>query len=149
MTRAVSVTQATFDAAFRGNFASLLSWESLTDFWTTLRATADEGWYLYAVGMPLPQAPSTGTDVLTFIDAVDRLLRHDHREDYCGIVYVDSREHPTLIKIFDPNHLGVACGFSKHPPLPGWIMSRIPPTPLHDRRVLPMGRQRWWNALWE
>lgn len=149
MARAVAVTESAFDTAFRGRFTSLLTWNQLDEFWNTLLTGVDDGWYLYAVGMPPPQAPRPRVDVVKFIDAVDRLLRQEHHEDYCGIVYVDSRERPGFIKIFDPNHLGVACGSSKHPPLPGWIMSRVPPVPLHDKRPLPVGRQRWWNALWE
>ena len=76
-------------------------------------------------------------------------MRDHHREDYCGIVYVDNQDDPGFIKIFDPGHLGVSCGFSQNLKLPGWIMCRIPPQPLEDSRVLPAKRQRWWQALWE
>jgi hypothetical protein len=55
------------------------------------------------------------------------LLREEHREAYCGIVYADDLENPRLIKIYDPNKLGSSCGSSKNPPGPGWIMSRLPP----------------------
>jgi hypothetical protein len=71
-----------------------------------------------------------------------------HREDYCGNVDTDSMETPALIKIFEPHHLGVSCGFSNNPLLPGWFMSLIPPQPIESRRPLPASRQRWWQALW-
>lgn len=138
-----------FYTAFRGRFVSLLSWEDLAAFWDVLRARAGAGWYLYAVGEPVPQAPRRAEEVRRFIEAVDALLRRDHREDYCGIVYTDSKEAPTLVKIFDPHNLGVSCGTSTHPPKPGWIMSLLPPQPLEDRRPLPEARRRWWRALWD
>jgi hypothetical protein len=137
-----------FYAAFRGYFVSLFSWEALDSFWEMLRARADDGWYIYAIGEPLPERPASGDETKRFIDEVDKLLRADHREDYCGIVFVDNRDDPTLIKIFDPNNLGVSCGFSDNPPMPGWIMSRLAPRPLEDRRPLPESRRRWWRTLW-
>ncbi|BAU48695.1 hypothetical protein SVA_2145 [Sulfurifustis variabilis] len=138
----------TFYTALQGRFSGILHWEELTSFWALLRERADNGWYIYAVGESVPARPRSGDEVRRFIDAVDALLREDHREDYCGIVYTDSRDEPTIVKVFDPHHLGVSCGFSKNPPLPGWILSRIPPLPVNDKRVLPEGRRRWWRALW-
>lgn len=143
-----SAQSADFNAAFRGRFTNLLSWEKLEALWQTVRRQAGAGWYIYAVGLPPPTRPSTANEVNRFLDEVHALLRHDHREDYCGIVYVDNPDDPRLIKIFDPNHLGVSCGSSKSPPKPGWILSRLPPQPLEDNRVLPARRQRWWQALW-
>ena len=82
--------------------------------------------------------------VQQFMVKIDALLRQEHQEDYCGIVYADDLDHPTFVKIYDPNHLGSSCGSSKTPTLPGWIMSQIPPTELTSHLV-PKGRQRWWN----
>ena len=47
-----------------------------------------------------------------FVTEIDRLLRQDHAEDYCGIVYADDLQQPRFIKIYDPNNLGVSCGYS-------------------------------------
>jgi hypothetical protein len=148
MTNASPSPRPDFEIAFRGRFASLLSWESLDALWQAVRARADAGWYVYAIGMPTPTRPASAAEVERFLDAIDALLRHDHREDYCGIVYADDPRAPTLVKIFDPHNLGTSCGSSKHPPLPGWVLSLLPPVPLLDRRPLPASRQRWWNALW-
>ncbi len=137
-----------FYQAFRGRFSSLLRWEDLDAFWGVVRTHADAGWYIYAIGMPLPDRKASADEVKKFVGCVNELLRTDHDEDYCGIVYVDSKDDPTFIKIFDPGHLGVSCGFSANPPMPGWIMCRIPPKPLEDNRVLPAKRQRWWQELW-
>ena len=132
---------------FRGNFSSMLSWENLDNLWRTVRGQAD-GWYLYAVGESLPGGIAGAGDTLRFIDAIDTLLHKDHHEDYCGIVYVDDIANPSLVKIYDPLNLGVSCGFSNNPPMPGWIMSRLPPVLIEDRRPLPESRRRWWRNLW-
>jgi len=141
-------TEDPFTIAFRGHFTSLLRWEDLDAFWALVRSRAAAGWYIYAIGEAPPVAPSTPEQVGNFLDEVDALLRREHQEDYCGIVYTDSKTEPTMIKIFDPNNLGVQCGFSDNPPLPGWVMSRLPPQALESRDHRPEGRKRWWRKLW-
>jgi hypothetical protein len=82
-----------------------------------------------------------------FLLEIDQLLRKVHDEEYCGVVYADSLESPAFVKIFDPNNLGVSCGFSDNPPLPGWILSRLRPVDLHSDVPLPGNRRRWWRRL--
>jgi hypothetical protein len=137
-----------FLTAFRGSFTSLMQWPQLDAFWDTVRAKAGAGWYVYCIGEPVPTAPRTAAEVDRFLKEVDVLLRDDHDEDYCGIVYTDSKTDPTFIKIFDPNNLGVSCGSSKNPPLPGWTLTLLPPAHLESKRPLPEGRRRWWRELW-
>lgn len=138
-----------FYTSFRGNFIGVLSWEDLDAFWEVVRRNAGAGWYVYAIGEAPPATPATAEQVNTFLDEVDALLRKEHDEDYCGIVYADNKTEPSMIKIFDPNNLGVQCGFSDNPPLPGWIMSRLQPMALHDRAHRPENRKRWWRRLWD
>jgi len=140
--------RVSFHQAFRGNFTSLLSWQQLDEFWGVVRRKADAGWYIYAIGTTVPTMKSSAGDVVKFIAEVNSLLRDEHYEDYCGIVYTDSKEDPTMVKIFDPNNLGVSCGFSNNPPSPGWLLSLIPPQPLESKRPLSAGRQHWWQTLW-
>lgn len=90
-----------------------------------------------------PHAPSDASAVHACLADVDALLRHEHREDYCGIVYADDLEVPTFVKVYHPKRLGVACGFSDQPPLPGWIVSLTPPVDLHAALV-PEPKPRWW-----
>ena len=135
-----------FRSAFRGSFYGVLRWPQIDALWDTLRGAADDGWYLYAVGEPPPTRIATVEDFIRFLDEVDVLLRREHAEDYCGIVYADSFEAPAFVKIFDPNNLGVSCGYSDNPPLPGWILSRIPPADLRAG-ALPGNRKRWWQRL--
>ncbi|MBK1718967.1 hypothetical protein [Thiocystis violacea] len=136
-----------FLTAFRGSFTSALRWPQLDALWDRVRASADAGWYLYAVGEPPPVAPADAAQVLTFVAEIDALLRAEHDEDYCGIVYADEPSCPALIKIYDPHNLGVSCGSSTNPPLPGWVMSLLPPCDLPASRAAPNNRRRWWKRL--
>ena len=135
-------------SAFRGSFFGLHSWQDLTDFWQVLKNHADAGWYVYAIGEPPPMHTMTVEQLHHFIDEIDLLLRREHDEDYCGIVYVDHKTEPAFIKVYDPNNLGVVCGSSTNPPLPGWIISRLPPVDLQAAIIVPQSRRRWWQRLW-
>ena len=142
----MSIKEA-YIAAFRGNFISTMRWPDLDVFWEVLKKHADDSWYIYAVGEVPPETTSNKAHLLNFIDRIDELLHKEHEEDYCGIVYVDNKEEPEFIKIFDPNNLGVSCGFSENPPLPGWILSRIQPVELEEALNPPKNRQRWWQQI--
>lgn len=134
-----------FDHLFEGTLYSLLSWEQLASFW--LRLEPAGGWYLYALGEARPEAPADAEHVTAFIREIDTLLRREHDEEYCGIVYADNLDQPRLIKIYDPNHLGTACGSGKQRVLPGWVMSRMPPSDLSPSHLIPQNRRRWWQGL--
>ncbi|MCS6986855.1 MAG: hypothetical protein NZM40_05405 [Sphingomonadaceae bacterium] len=134
-----------FDALFNGTLFSLLTWQQLDEFWQRLDPAG--GWYLYAVGEPRPLEAADAEHVVAFIRAIDALLRREHHEDYCGIVYTDDLERPRLIKIYDPNHLGTSCGSSPSRILPGWVMSRMPPSDLTPVHVVPQSRRRWWQGF--
>ena len=136
-----------FRQAFKGRFESVLRWEQLDIFWEVLGKDAAGDWYLYAVGEPPPQQPSSAERVRTFLVEIEQLLRKEHAEDYCGVVFSDSMDAPQFVKIFDPNNLGVSCGFSDNPPLPGWILSKLPPADLNASIPLPGNRRRWWQRL--
>ncbi len=133
----------------QGRFESLMRWEQLDQFWQNLIPQIDDSWYVYAVGESAPQVASSKQQVLNFIDEIDSLLHKEHDEDYCGVVYADSHQHPEFIKIFDPNNLGVSCGFSDNPPLPGWIMSKIKPVDLQDALQPANNRRRWWQKIFD
>ncbi len=145
--RVETLDMTDFNTAFYGTFYSLMSWKQLAEFWD--RIDPDIGWHIYAVGEPVPAITATAEEVKHFVQEVDALLHRDHKEDYCGIVYADNLERPTLIKIYDPNNLGVSCGSSKNPPLPGWVMSLTVPTEMQARGVIPANRKRWWSSLFD
>ncbi len=139
--------QQAYLSAFRGSFTSTMRWHDLDAFWNVLKNCADDQWYIYAVGEKPPESRVNKTHLLTFIEKIDALLHREHDEDYCGIVYIDNKENPEFIKIFDPNNLGVSCGFSENPPLPGWILSKIQPVELAMVLNPPNNRRRWWRRL--
>lgn len=136
-----------FDRQYNGLLYSVMHWDQLTSFWANLNPEA--GWYLYAVGQSLPQAPATPDKVRQFTREIDVLLRREHHEDYCAIVYADNLEDPHFIKIYDPNHLGSSCGSSatKSSVLPGWIMSQVAPHELKTHGVVTGQRKRWWQTF--
>jgi hypothetical protein len=136
-----------FLIAFRGSFLGLRQWADLDAFWETLKSRADGNWYIYAIGEPVPRGPVAQEQLKLFISEIDTLLRKEHQEEYCGIVYVDDKDEPGFIKIYDPHNLGVSCGYSESPPLPGWVISRLPPVKLTKDTFLPQSRKRWWQRL--
>jgi hypothetical protein len=136
-----------FDRHYNGLLYSVMRWDQLTAFWQKVDAGA--GWYLYAVGHDLPQKSSPADKVQQFMRELDELLRREHHEDYCAIVYADDLEAPNFIKIYDPNHLGSSCGSSsmKSSVLPGWLMSKVPPRELEMRGIVSGQRKRWWQTF--
>ena len=136
-----------FRLAFRGRFENVLRWEQLDALLEVLGHDAEGGWHIYALGEPPPQQPANANKLKTFLTEIEQLLRKEHTEDYCGVVFTDSMEAPRFVKIFDPNNLGVSCGFSDNPPLPGWILSKLPPADLDASVPLPGRRRRWWQRL--
>lgn len=136
-----------FLSAFRGRFHGVLRWEQLDTLWEKIRIDSGSHWYIYAVGQTPPSSPSDGPQLKKFIAEIDQLIRKEHDEDYCGIVYTDSFDAPAFVKIFDPNNLGVTCGYSDNPPLPGWILSKLCPVDLPSAMPVPANRRRWWQRL--
>ncbi len=133
-----------FQAHYRGRFINMLRWPQLSNLWEKVKEQPN-GWYIYLVGEPVPTAPVEVASLNQFIQEVDKLLRKEHNYDYCGIVYADDKDNPSMIKVFDPNNLGAVCGSSGTVVPPRWILTRIPPEPIIDEAPLPKNRQRWWH----
>lgn len=132
---------------FKGRFIGILRWPQLTEFWGAVGKDRQDTWYIYHVGDTVPDQPVSAEERDKFINGIDQLLRSEHKQDYCGIVYVDNVKQPSFIKIFDPNNLGVSCGFSNNPPLPAWILSLEKPVDLPLAMTPPNNRRRWFQRL--
>lgn len=133
---------------YHGYLKNLLRWDELDRLWDRLRQAPDGVWFAYATGESPPQQPLDAEQLARVIGELDLLLRTEHKESYCGIVYVDDPDAPSLVKIYDPNNLGSVCGSSfGPPPLPGWVLSTLPPTDLKAVLPQPEGRRRWWQRL--
>ncbi len=129
-----------------GRFRGMLYWPELDALWAAVRANP-EGWYVSLAGVEPEQRTMTATALHTFVQEVDALLRHEHDYDYCGIVFADDPEQPTMVKIHDPNRLGSSCGSSKSRTPPRWVLSRIQPALIVDEMPLPESRRRWWQKI--
>lgn len=141
-----TIEQSPFVIAFQGKFTNMLKWEQLDSLWEKVRASG-KPWYIYAVGETPPTETASVQQLETFLNEVTRLLKEEHQEDYCGIVYADNKDDPGFIKIYDPNNLGVVCGYSSNPPLPGWILSELKPTDLNTSLPHAGNRKRWWQKI--
>jgi len=132
-----------YKVAHVGSFKGIRHWHELDDFWKKLESLNDGQWFIYDTHKNPPTETTETTAFSDFIKKTDHLLRENHKEDYCGIVYVDNIDEPSFIKIYDPNNLGVTCGYSDSPPLPGWIISRLTPCDLRE----PKPKSRWKKYL--
>lgn len=130
--------------AFKGYFLGIKSWDDLTQLWNALRQHNQGQWYVYTTDERPPASPLPAAELEQFIQLVDKELYDNHEEDYCGIVYVDNLGTPTFIKIYDPNNLGVVCGFSDNPPLPKYVLSHIKPVDIEAATTPP---SRWKKLL--
>lgn len=133
--------------AYNGKLTGVRKWDDLDALWDVIRGMAGQSWYVYAIGEEPPSEPISAKKLLQFIAQIDALLRKEHDETYCGIVYLDDIEAPGFIKIYDPNNLGTACGSSDAPSLPGWTLSKQVPVDLPQAFPPPNNRRRWWRKL--
>lgn len=136
-----------FMQLFDGPLVGLMRWEQWETLCGTLSLENNGGWFVYYVGEEVPGAPLAPAAFERFLHELDALLRRDHQETYFGIAYADNLEHPGLVKIYDPNNLGAACGSSGQKVLPGWVISRVEPVELKAAAANPGGRRRWWQAI--
>ena len=135
---------AAFHARLKGTFAGMLQWQQLDALWARVKSGT---WYFYQLGEELPTAALNGDELALRIDALDALLRHDHDYNYCGIVYADNAEQPSLIKVYDPNHMGSSCSGNAAPSPPGWILSTTPPALIETHVPTPNNRRRLWQLF--
>ena len=135
-----------FTQRLNGRFFGIIRWQDLDALWLRVQVEA-AGWYVSLTGEAVPEVPLTEDSLKRFVNEVNALLRREHDEDYCGIVYADDLEQPTFIKIYDPNNLGSSCGMHRGAYPPRWVLSRLCPARIADDAPLPNARKRWWQAL--
>lgn len=132
---------------YTGFLGGVMQWDDLTRLWQRIREQQESSWYVYAVGETVPVSAASEKQLFLFIDSIDDLLHKERDHDYCGIVYVDDADSPGFVKIYDPNNLGVVCGFSENPPLPGWVLSQLPPEDIEQAFPPTASRKRWWQKI--
>ena len=134
-----------FEQRLNGRFEGILRWPDLDALWVQVKASKTP-WYIYEVGMDVPETQVATDDLDGQISAVDIILRDNHDEDYCGIVYVDDAKTPTLVKVFGPKNLGASCGSSRSKTWPRWILSHMPPTEV-GVKLDDKGKPAWWKSF--
>jgi len=133
-----------FQQRLQGKFSGILRWEQLDTLWEQV-LDRHEGWYVYEIGRTLPEYTAESQELPHIIEGIDQVLRHEHKHDYCGIVYADNPAQPTMIKVYDPGNLGVVCGPGGAPVLPRWIITRIKPQVLGEKKKET--GQAWWKHV--
>ena len=147
MIAADKLSDSAYLRAYNGLLRGILRWPELDTVWQRLRQRNDGGWYIYTIGQLPPSAPASRDDFERFLVQVGQRLRDEHKEDYCGIVYVDDPDEPSFLKIYDPGNLGMVCGSSGTPPPPGWTVSRVAPDALDALALRPVKLRHWWQRL--
>jgi hypothetical protein len=137
-----SAHPAAFHVRLKGTFSGILQWRQLDDLWARVKCGT---WYIYQLGEELPTTALNGDELARRINALDGLLRREHEYNYCGIVYADNIDLPTLIKVYDPSNIGSSCSRSDTPSPPGWILSVEPPALIAIQAPTPNNRKRWWQ----
>ena len=139
-----------FMEKYQGRLIGVLRWEQLDELWEAIQSGNTDDWYAYHVGDEPPLTPCNSEQLHRFVEEIDKLLRQDHEEDYCGIVYTDDKTKPSFVKIYDPHNLGHVCGSSgAPPPLPGWIISKVQPIDLEAAMPPPGNRKSWWQKIFD
>ncbi len=124
---------ATYDEIFSGRLSGILQWPQFEAVWAAL-AARPQGWYVRDFkNRELPDAPMPQEEFVVFLKTTEEFLRKRHREDYCGFLYVDDRENPSFLKVFDPRKMGSACGCGGAV-TPRWTISSMRPQPVAEER---------------
>lgn len=117
-----------FWRAYQGRASGLLKWEDVDALWPLL-AVQSEGWFVYDLETEPPLAPTPGISFAAFLPKAEALVNTRRDRSHSGAIYIDNREAPAFIKIFDPTHMGTACGGDHDMIFPRYILSKIKPEP--------------------
>ena len=135
----------TFIDTYTGRMSGVLRWSQLDSLWQSLKAK--DGWYLYEVGGDLPKTSINGDKLRQAIEIMGAFLREQHDADYCGVVYTDDLDTPSLLKVYHPKKMGASCGNSGSTVLPKWTLSRQPPVNLVEWALEQDNKPAWWNHM--
>jgi hypothetical protein len=121
-------------AQFQDRFIGIMQWEDCHALFEKLSNNSND-WYLYNTSKVVPKTVVNANDFLNAINNIKKVIKSEHQERYCGIVYTNDLNNPDFVKIFHPNNLGKSCGSSEIPIV--WIVAKffkqcVAILPLHD-----------------
>ncbi|SFV51862.1 hypothetical protein MNB_SUP05-5-844 [hydrothermal vent metagenome] len=128
---------------FQGRFIGIMKWEDFETFWKLLKNQSND-WFFYDL---TTKVPTQKINIHNDLNKIHNIIKELHQERYCGIVYSDDLQQPTMVKIFHPKNLGKSCGSSKNPPLPQWVISKIKPIDLSY--LLPKEKTNWLSKFFK
>ncbi|CAB5502790.1 hypothetical protein [Bathymodiolus thermophilus thioautotrophic gill symbiont] len=113
-------------AQFQGRFIGIMQWDDCRALFDKLSSNPND-WYVYDTSKVAPKTVTNTNDFLDTINNIKKIIKSEHQERYCGIVYTNNLDNPDFVKIFHPNNLGKSCGSNENPPIPQWLLSKIKP----------------------
>lgn len=132
---------------FQGRFIGIMQRQDCNVLLEKLIANPTNDWYFYDTLTTVPQATMSADEFVKSLTLIHGILKTEHQERYCGIVYVDDLESPSFIKIFNPKNLGKSCGSSEYPPIPQWLLSKIKPADVVKKFGSPSEKQGFLNKF--
>jgi hypothetical protein len=109
--------------------SGILHWQDMDAFWPQMQATTG-AWYVFDPREDAPETPLSGAALQAELAAAQTLVYSRRDLPMSGAVYVDNREAPAFIKVFDPANMGSSCSCSTEPVMPRYIFSRARPDSL-------------------
>ncbi len=104
----------------------LLAWEDVAAVFARV-VMERSGWWIYDTQESVPAEPEDPGRLAERVGEIEAFLRRYQKADYCGFVYVDDKDAPSLIKVFDPRN---ASSCSLGSPQPAFTVSRLKPEKL-------------------
>ena len=103
---------------FQGRFIGIMQWD---DCHALLQKLVEQpsDWYLYDTLKEVPKQTADANHFTDQISEIKKILTNEHQERYCGIVYTNDLEKPSLSReifpllgskirmtVFSPNSVG-------------------------------------------
>ena len=128
MSHSSPLPDTAFWRAYQGRAAGLINWKDVDALWPLL-SKQPEGWFVYDLETGPPAAPTPAQEFAAFLPEAEDLVNTRRDRSHSGAIYLDSREAPRFIKIFDPANMGTSCGGGHEMIFPRYILSKVKPDP--------------------
>ncbi|OIO58899.1 MAG: hypothetical protein COX57_13240 [Alphaproteobacteria bacterium CG_4_10_14_0_2_um_filter_63_37] len=120
-----------FETHFRGTFSCLLRWDDVPA--VTAALAAEDGWFWVDPAGRTIEGPLSGAEAQAKMGPLLEAIRAAD-PGRCGMVYVDDRSAPRMLKLFHPRKVGSSCTINLGPVAPWHLFTRIEPEILDEWR---------------